>query len=531
VKHFLFSLTLFALTITATATGRTWYISSSGSNLNDGLSKEKPFLNFDKVNAESYNGTLQPKDSVLLKGGETFFGTIEIYYGVDMYIGSYGEGRAIIKGPRAVLMENTLGCMIENLIGIGENITPSYDGFEFVMWDGTDGFGVGIHTVKINNVIATGFGCRGIAILTNWRMDSVTVTNCVANDNGWDGISIFGTPTQHIYDMKNVFISNCKAHNNLGVPLQYSWPTGNGISIMFADSVIMENCEAWGNGGNSFFSKGANSGIYLSELTNARISNCKSFENKGNNLTDLNGNGIFIGGGSQNITIDYCETYGNEAAGYKISNEYWINDYAGDTIIYGTMASMENFTFKYNKSTNDAVIRDASITFIYDWSLTGTTKNIMFDHTTIYQDHRFVFGNFTPKIEGLKFDSTAICLSNSAQEYMLQPPSYVSILRTYYPCLTLALSNVPTTAGSPPASIIKVSMKPNPMTNVLSIMIPKLTHKSQLRIFAINGQAVKNQSISTGQNFVDVSSLAQGIYRADIRNEYRIIYSQKLIKM
>ncbi|CAN5751895.1 hypothetical protein BH10BAC3_BH10BAC3_11860 [soil metagenome] len=522
------SLTVLALIFSVASPARTWYISNSGSNSNDGLSKEKPFLNFDNVNAESLNATLQPKDSILLKGGETFHGTIVIYYGVDMYIGSYGDGLAIIKGPRAVHMENTSNCTVENIIGIGENITPYYDGFEFAMYDGNDDFGK--RNVKINNVTATGFGSRGIEIQTSWQMDKVTITNCTAANNGWDGISISGRPTQHLYDMKNVFISNCKAYNNAGTPLRYNWPTGNGISIMFADSVNIENCETNSNGGNSLFTMGANSGIYLSESKNVRLSNCKSHDNKGNNLTGLNGNGIFIGGASQNVTLENCETYLNEGAGFKISNDYWINDYLGDTVIQGTMASMANFTFKYNKSTNDATLRDASITFDYNPMLSNTT-NVFFDHTIIYQEHRFVFSNFTSKIEGLKFDSTTICLTNTAQEYMQQPPSYVSILNTLYPCLSLSLQNVSSAPRPNPIDLNKVSIGPNPMANVLCVMVSHLAHKSQLRIFGINGQSIIKQNLYTGINSIDVSSLVQGVYLAEIRNDYRLIFYRILSKL
>ena len=514
VKRFL-SLTLLALVISSASTARTWYISNAGSNFNDGLSKEKPFVNFDKVNAESLNATLQPKDSILLKGGETFHGTIEIYYGVDMYIGSYGDGRATIKGSRAVYMQNTSNCTVENLIGIGENTTWSFDGFEFTMWDGNDDFGP--RTAKINNVTASGFGCRGIAILTSWPMDTVTVTNCTADNNGWDGISAFGTYEAH--NMKNVLISNCFATGNYGSAQRMDWPTGNGISVMFADHVLIENCQVGFNGGNGAFLQGGNSGIYLADVINSRIIGIFSSRNKGNKSYNIDGKGIQLNGGCSNDTLENCDLSQNSGAGFKISD-------------YGvSIFPMENLLFRNNTSYDDGAWRDATITFTYGPNA-NPAKNIFFDHTTITQSikHGYVFSNFTNKIDGLKFDSTSICLWNDAIEYMEQPPAFVSITNTIYPCETLA---IPTTTRPTPTQSVetKITMYPNPMTNILKVICPKLTHQSELRIITSTGQIITTQSISAGHNAINVSSLPQGVYIAVIRNDYRIIVSEKLVKL
>ena len=58
------------------STGRTFYVSSKGSDTNDGLSKETPLKTIGAVN----NLTLQAGDSVLFRGGEAFNGTLRIRF-------------------------------------------------------------------------------------------------------------------------------------------------------------------------------------------------------------------------------------------------------------------------------------------------------------------------------------------------------------------------------------------------------------------------------------------------------------------
>ena len=71
-------------------TGKIFYVSSSGSDDNDGLSEKTPWKTLQKINSEFSNNTISKGDTILLKRGDTFRGNIEVK-NYDILIGSYGD--------------------------------------------------------------------------------------------------------------------------------------------------------------------------------------------------------------------------------------------------------------------------------------------------------------------------------------------------------------------------------------------------------------------------------------------------------
>lgn len=71
-------------------TGKIFYVSSSGNDDNDGLSKEKPWKTLQKINNGFSDNTISKGDTILLKRGDTFRGNIEVK-NYDILIGSYGD--------------------------------------------------------------------------------------------------------------------------------------------------------------------------------------------------------------------------------------------------------------------------------------------------------------------------------------------------------------------------------------------------------------------------------------------------------
>jgi len=89
------------ITLSALVTAADYYVSSSGNDLNTGLSESVPWATIAKVN--SVFSTLQPGDRILFKRGDTFYGTLVIkrsgISGSPITIGAYGSGsKPVITG-------------------------------------------------------------------------------------------------------------------------------------------------------------------------------------------------------------------------------------------------------------------------------------------------------------------------------------------------------------------------------------------------------------------------------------------------
>ena len=80
---------------------RTYYVSVSGADTNDGLSPTTPWRTLDRVASE----TLYPGDAVLFRGGDTFMGTLKTAssgaIGAPIVFTSYGIGKPRIIAPGA----------------------------------------------------------------------------------------------------------------------------------------------------------------------------------------------------------------------------------------------------------------------------------------------------------------------------------------------------------------------------------------------------------------------------------------------
>lgn len=93
------ALTVKQASVTTTTTGRTFYISSAGSDSNDGKSEATPWKTFSHVNNWNF---YQKGDKVLLKAGEKFYGPLRITGGTNVYVGPYGTGaNPIIYGDNS----------------------------------------------------------------------------------------------------------------------------------------------------------------------------------------------------------------------------------------------------------------------------------------------------------------------------------------------------------------------------------------------------------------------------------------------
>src|SRR5678815_2534725 len=107
------------------AQNKTYYISSNGYDINNGLSISTPWQTLSKINSLD----LEPGDKIFLEGGSKFTGSIQL----DQYdqgtstnpilISSYGTGNATVYTPNetGLYVSNAAGIRISNLTFQGNN--------------------------------------------------------------------------------------------------------------------------------------------------------------------------------------------------------------------------------------------------------------------------------------------------------------------------------------------------------------------------------------------------------------------------
>lgn len=104
----LITCTILLFCLSATAQNKSYYISHTGNDANDGLSIASAWQSLTNAN----NINLKPGDKILLEGGQTFAGIIQIdssdggTAANPVTISSYGTGQAIINAINIVISES-----------------------------------------------------------------------------------------------------------------------------------------------------------------------------------------------------------------------------------------------------------------------------------------------------------------------------------------------------------------------------------------------------------------------------------------
>ena len=75
-----------------------------------------------------------------------------------------------------------------------------------------------------------------------------------------------------------------------------------------------------------------------------------------------------------------------------------------------------------------------------------------------------------------------------------------------------------------------MSIYPNPVKTMVAITIPNPTENLSLEVYNYVGTLVFKQKKITEQNFIDLSSLANGIYLVKLMNKTKVMASQKILK-
>jgi hypothetical protein len=349
----------------------TYYISASGDDAAAGTSAEAAWRTLSRVNALD----LEPGDRVLLEGGRTFSGTIQLDQwdagaaGNPVTISSYGSGRATIAagGGDGIKVVNAGGISISNLNVAGSGRT-SNEGNGIAFINDLSG-NVKLPYLRVDGVEISGFGYYGLTLDGNNDKSGfrdVRITNVVSHDNALAGIYVFGqfSSTSSGYAHEDVYIGWSRAYNNPGVSGTHLLNTGNGIVLSDVNRGMIERSIAHDNGWLSNSSSGGPVGIWAWDSNDITIQYNESYRNRTAGRFD--GGGFDLDGGTTNSRLQYNYSHDNDGAGYLIS-------------VFGGARATSGNVVRFNISQNDG--RKNGYAGIQMW---GSIRDTEIYNNTIY---------------------------------------------------------------------------------------------------------------------------------------------------
>jgi len=354
--------------------GTVYYISPNGSDTQAGTSPGLAWQTLTQVNSFPF----QPGDSILLEGGETFAGSLAFAaprLGTPdhpIYIGSFGQGRAIINAGNeaGIHVQNGAGFEIADLhiIGSGRASNP-HSGISFL----TDQINPNrLDSIYIHDVEVEGFNGGGISITADENLATlgysrVGITDVVAHDNGDHGIYVTGTVLSTGYSHKEVYIARCTAYGNPGQIGKDDAHTGNGIVVSCTEGAMIEYCLAYGNGGENTYSGGGPVGIWLWDTKDGVIQFCESHHNQ---TSSKDGGGFDLDGGCINSVLQYNYSHDNDGAGILLA-------------AYPNARPLRNCTVRFNISENDGRANSYGSIMLWRHS-SAILSNIRIYHNVVY---------------------------------------------------------------------------------------------------------------------------------------------------
>lgn len=378
---------------------------------------------------------------------------------------------------------------------VNENLV--IDSIKNVVIDGyiLDGLGLGdvdgisvtnCNNVTIKNCNISNFGNSGILV---YKCNNLKIENCITTGNLLCGIWVntewIDSTETMLVSNSYISISNCQAFKNPGrIDVTDNW-SGSGILMTGTDSGIIENCVAYENGINNNCTFSGPVGIWMDECRSSIIRKCKSYRNSGG-IGQKDGGGFDLDGGCIGCTIEDCESYYNEGAGYGFF--HWGNSVWKDNIA------------RRCSSINDGINEYASISFwgilsnteIYDMSITRDVKG--YGVVVIKDDW------YPNKFTDISVHNSNFCLTGDAQ--LNGNISTIKMIDNTMDCQMLPIpENRPYRLFPQKETIYFNSNKIYNNTN------------SDVKVYNISGQFV--YKVSKGVN--DLSFLLSGVYIARIK--------------
>jgi hypothetical protein len=367
-------LILWFLIVQANATD--YYVSPSGNDSNTGISSGKAWKTIDKVNGAAFKAG----DEILFEGGKKFVGSLKFDAADDgtpanpVTVGSYGKGRATISSgtDHGFYAHNCEGFCVNDMVFVGAGRTVDGD-FSGIVFHADLDTGAKLQYVRIDNVDVSGYRKTGILISadnpSNSGFRDVRITNAEAHNNG-EGISSTG---RHLglsnRSHRAIYVGNCRAYNNAGVPgmKQEGGSSGNGIVLSGVDGAVIEYCEAYNNGWLCETPAGP-VGIWAWEASNVVIQFCESHHNQ---TSGGDGGGFDLDGGCVNCVMQYNYSHDNDGAGYLFCQGSWASEF-------------RNNVCRYNISENDGIggrYTGGAIRFFSSGSISGIRDTLVYNNT------------------------------------------------------------------------------------------------------------------------------------------------------
>ena len=313
------------------AAARDYFVSATGDDNRSGSAAE-PWRTLAKVNATR----LQPGDRVLLEGGRTFVGPLEL--GSDdrgtparnIVVTSYGDGRAVIDGGngRAVTVDGCDHVLLQRLklVGAGRKTGNTSDGLYLAHSTGS----------TVDHVEVTGFRHSGVEISGT---QDARITNVHAHQNGFAGIRSGGDLS------KNLYIGYCLTENNPGDPTILRNHSGNGIIVSSVQLALVEYCESTYNGWDQPWTGNGPVGIWAYDADRVTIQHCVAHHNRS---TAHDGGGFDFDGGVTNSVLQYNYSHDNFGSGYLICQYEGAPRFANNVVRYNV--SQDDGLFDHNAS-------------------------------------------------------------------------------------------------------------------------------------------------------------------------------------
>lgn len=280
-----------------------YFVSTSGSDSNNGHTPATAWQTVGKVNASTFN----PGDTIAFAGGQTFTdaGLVPPSSGSpagQITFTSYGIGRATIN-PGSI----AVGLKIVN---------KSYITFDSINLLGTASTHVGLYlsatsgtfqNITLQNFTVSGFGDgfdiggdAGSAGWSNVLAQNFTISGCSGPAGGSYGSAGSGVTVHSNITLQNGSFTTC---------LNGGWSMGN------VNGGLIQNCVCFTCGASSTIGP---AGLWCYESNSVVIRFCEAYNQLSANTVD--GDGFDIDGGCTNCIVEYCYSHGNAGAAYALFN-------------------------------------------------------------------------------------------------------------------------------------------------------------------------------------------------------------------
>lgn len=255
-------------------------------------------------------------DTILFEGGYEY-PAFEVVSKRNLTIGSYGLPAVICGGEGSGIVLSHC----ERVLLFGLKVTGC--GWK----ENRRGDGIMIRSsqgITVRNTEICGFRNTGINITAS---DTVLAEGCFSHDNGYCGIAASAGEKQN----RGITIRFCKAFDNAGDPEIVNNHSGSGIAVFHAREVLVEYCEAAGNG---WAQRQRNSngpvGIWCACDCSGVVFRKNIAHHNCTQPGGVDGDGFDFDGAVVNSTMEYNYSYDNEGSGYLLceygSGMDWLNN-------------------------------------------------------------------------------------------------------------------------------------------------------------------------------------------------------------